>query len=234
MMSLAIIPARAGSKRLPGKNIRPFLGMPLIQWTIAFAQRAQCFSRIVVSTDSDEIAQCAQDAGLVVPERRPELLAGDTATSVDVALHALAQAELAADASFDLVALLQPTSPLRDLRRWTAAFCLLETGKCEAVVGVSPAGVNQAHVIAMDSEGVLSPWTSPRSPRTRPHEIGPIVAVNGSLYLISANTLRRERTFFPRGARAVICDQAWEAIDIDTEADWIAAEALARNHGITE
>src|SRR4051794_801209 len=111
MNSLAIIPARAGSKRLPGKNVKPFLGKPLIQWTIAFAQRAQCFSSIVVSTDSDEIAQCAEQAGLPVPERRPPDLAVDSASSVDVALYSLARIELATGTPFESVALLQPTSP---------------------------------------------------------------------------------------------------------------------------
>src|SRR4051812_324356 len=118
MRTLAIIPARAGSKRLIGKNLKPFLGKPLIQWTVAFAQRAKCFSQIVVSTDSDEIAQCAEEAGLPVPGRRPSYLAGDSTTSVDVALHVLTQSELQVGATFDCVALLQPTSPLRDLQRW--------------------------------------------------------------------------------------------------------------------
>ena len=234
MKVLAIIPARAGSKRLPGKNTRPFLGRPMIHWSIAFARSESRFSATIVSTDSDAIARCAEDAGLRVGERRPAHLAGDSAASVDVALHALAQAEQTAGESFDCVALLQPTSPLRDPRRWTAAFQLLEDDECEAVVGVSPARHHPAHIFAMAPGGALTPWGPAESLRTPSRKFSPAVAVNGSLYLIRAVALKSEQTFFPTHTCGVLCDLPWEAVDIDTEADWVAAEALARHYGIRE
>jgi CMP-N-acetylneuraminic acid synthetase len=230
--TLAIIPARGGSRRLPGKNLKPFLGRPLIQWTVEFALRVQLFSRIVVSTDSDSVAQCAADAGVPVRERRPAELATDAARSVDVAIHELARADAEAESPFDLVALLQPTSPLRNPAHWSASLSRIAAGECAAVVGVSAARPHPAHAFTMSAGGELTPWAAGKLLRQPAQELEPAVAVNGSLYVITAETLRREQTFFPPGVRAALCAEPWEGIDLDTEADWVAAEAVARFYGV--
>ncbi len=118
--TLAIVTARAGSKRLPNKNHRPFLGKPLVLWTIEFALNYKGFDLVLVSTDSIEVADLGRAAGAYVPWMRPPELASDTSTSVDVVMHAV-DAMNAEGRLFDRVALLQPTSPVRDVTRWDAA-----------------------------------------------------------------------------------------------------------------
>ena len=108
MIDVAIIPARGGSKRLPNKNLRIIGGKPMIAWTIEAALFSKCFKRVVVSTDNDLIADAARFSGAEVPFMRPKELASDTATAMDVALHAIDQLGCP-----DFFAFLQPTSPLR-------------------------------------------------------------------------------------------------------------------------
>jgi CMP-N,N'-diacetyllegionaminic acid synthase len=224
--TLAIIPARGGSKRLPGKNVRPFLGRPLIHWTIEFARSVKQFDAVVVSTDSDEIAACCDAAGLFVGERRAADLATDTATSVDVALDALQKAE-GAGQQFDYVALLQPTTPLRDVGRWNQAFALMEHPATDAVIGVSPVTDHPFHVFTPDAELGLTPWCDMSARSLRAQDLPRAVVVNGALYVVRSAVLKATRTFFPPATKMVMCDAPLELIDIDTEADWVAAEALA-------
>lgn len=228
MRTLAIIPARGGSKRIPGKNLRPFLGRPLLQWSIEFARRVPDFARVVVSTDDAQIAaHCQREAAEV--QLRPAELASDTAASVDVALHVLATLE-ASGQSFDAVALLQPTSPVRDIARWRAAFDLIARG-ADAVIGVSPAQTHPLHVFRTGPGGQLAPWSDASGLQLRSQDLPPAVSVNGSLYLIRSAQLREHCTFFPGDTRGVMCDGPCEDLDLDTEADWIAAEALAAHYG---
>ena len=228
LRTLAIIPARGGSKRIPGKNLRPFLGRPLIHWSIEFARRVPGFGRIVVSTDDADIAaHCRGEAAEV--QLRPAELATDTAASVDVALHVLATLEASGE-SFDALALLQPTSPVRDVARWRAAFDLMGRGAA-AAIGVSPVHTHPLHVFRTGPDGRLEPWSDASGLRLRSQDLPPAVAVNGSLYLIRNSQLRAHRTFFPGDTRGILCDGPCEDLDLDTEADWIAAEALAAHYG---
>ena len=122
---LAIVPARGGSKRLPGKNIKVLNGKPLIQWTIESALGIDDISRVMVSTDSQEIADIALQSGAEVPFLRPKELATDTSSSSVVIEHALnyykSQGEI-----FDYVLLLQPTSPMRNKKHNEQAIALLK------------------------------------------------------------------------------------------------------------
>ena len=131
MNVLALIPARGGSKGLPRKNLLPLCGRPLVQWSVDTALSCTAIDSVVVSTDDDEIASIAVTAGAEVPFLRPAYLAGDTASSVDVIIHALDFLE-SQGRLFDLVLLLEPTSPLRQLsmsnrpqdsRNWCILSC---------------------------------------------------------------------------------------------------------------
>lgn len=230
MKTLALIPARGGSRRLPGKNVRPFLGRPLVQWSVRFALELALFDRVVVSTDDEAIARCALEAGAEVPSLRPADLASDTATSSSVAAHVL-QREQAAGRSYDWIALLQPTSPLREAARWQAALALAQQDTCDAVVGVSAVRDHPQHVFRMGADGALSPWQDAAGLCLRTQDLPPAVRVNGSLYLVRVSTLLSQDTFFPPATRGIACDQPWEDVDIDTEADWVVAEALGRHYG---
>jgi len=230
LKTLAIIPARGGSKRLPGKNVRSFLGVPLIGWSISFALKLDRFDKVVVSTDSDEIASASRSAGIDVPYLRPAALASDTSSSADVVLDILAR-ERQSQRSYDLVALLQPTSPVREPSRWSEAFAYIDRGDCDAVIGVAPAHAHPFHVFYWEEGGKLRPFGDPQGVRLRSQDLPPAVYVAGNMYLIRSAVLEGQGTFFPPRTVGVLCDQPCEAFDIDTEADWVAAEALARHYG---
>ncbi len=136
---LFLIPARGGSKGLPGKNIRPLLGKPLIGWTIETAKKVcgKVNGRVAVSTDSKEIADVAHFFNAEVPFLRPAELAKDTSTSMDVVLHALDHFEKRGD-TFDYVCMLEATSPQRDENDILDALQLLQKTKgAESIVGIS-------------------------------------------------------------------------------------------------
>ena len=112
--AIAIIPARAGSKGLPGKNVRPLCGKPMIAWTIETALSSRYLDEVMVSTDGEEIARIATSLGAAVPVARPPELATDTATTLAAVEHVLDYYRREQVKEFDLVVLLEPTSPLRE------------------------------------------------------------------------------------------------------------------------
>ncbi|WP_375598341.1 cytidylyltransferase domain-containing protein [Devosia sp. Naph2] len=230
MSTLAIIPARGGSKRLPGKNIRPFAGTPLIAWSIRFAQAYPGFDRVAVSTDSTEIAAVSAAAGTEVTRLRPVHLATDTATTISVVLDVLTH-EASEGRRYDTVALLQPTSPMRLARRWDEAFALLEDPGLDAVIGVSPVRTHPFHTFTFGS-GALVPLHDRETLKQRSQDLPMVVAVAGNLYLARTSALVSHQTFFPKSTAGVLCDEPFETIDIDDELDWIVAETIANRYGI--
>lgn len=223
MKILALIPARGGSKRLPGKNIKPLGGQPLIAWTIRAAFDSGVCSAVRVSTDDEAIATVARAYGADVPSLRPAELATDTAGSVDVALHALETYE-AEHGQVDGLLLLQPTSPFRTaqtIRRGVALFA--ETGGRQAVVSVSPAASHPAWCFRT-TPGSMSPFLGWDAIGRRSQDLEPAWALNGAFYLISPERLRVRRSFLSPDTRPFVMDEAREAIDIDTPSDWVVAE----------
>lgn len=219
LRTLAIVPARGGSKRVLGKNVRSLLGTPLIGWTAAFTQSVDHFTTTVISTDAPDIERIAVGAGLQSLGLRPAELANDTATSVDVALHALGLAEAGDAEPYDMVALLQPTTPWRLAARWDAAFAMMADTDVPAVVGVGPMSQSPYHSFTRASDGTLTALFDDHL-KSRSQDLPQTVVVNGALYLIRADVLRATRGFFPAGAKSVLCETALENIDIDTEDDW--------------
>ncbi|WP_179958352.1 acylneuraminate cytidylyltransferase family protein [Chitinimonas arctica] len=225
MRVLAVIPARGGSKRLPGKNTRPLFDKPLIAWTISFAQTIPWFSDIQLSTDSAEIAEVGRHAGLDVSRLRPAELAQDKTASLDVVLELLDYLSKVGR-EFDAVALLQPTTPVRFQTRWQSAFDLLAEEDCDGVIGVSMASTHPYLAYREGTSGCLEAWVDNSTGITRSQDYPPAYAVNGALYLTKVRTLREQGTFTPKRCRSVLCSEAVENIDIDTLFDWRVAELL--------
>ena len=221
MKFLALVAARGGSKRLPGKNIRLLGGRPLINWTIGLADRIGSSADVLVSTDDQEIASVSAAAGAWVPWLRPEHLASDRASSVDVLLHALDYYE-SVRGRVDGLILLQPTSPFRRLSTVLKGMSKFEERSKPAVVGVSPAATHPALCFRLQN-GALAPYHED-SVATRSQDSSPAVEVNGLLYIISPDQLRAEKTFFPKNAVPVVTQDDIEALDIDTQWDWLCAE----------
>ncbi|KRB51007.1 hypothetical protein ASE04_13930 [Rhizobium sp. Root708] len=222
MSLLFLIPARGGSKRVPGKNIRELGGQPLISWTIDLAKRVGLSADVLVSTDDPDIASIATEAGAWVPWLRPQHLSTDTATSLEVALHALDFYE-SERGPVEAVVLLQPTSPFRQLSTVCEGLRLFRDLGERPVVGVSPAATHPAWCFRIQ-EGKLMPYADGKGLLQRSQDLPQVYEISGALYIISAMQLRAERTFFPHNAVPVVSDSDVENLDIDTEWDWLCAE----------
>ena len=215
---LALIPARGGSKGLPGKNIRPLAGKPLLAWTVEAALQAAAPDRVVLSSDDEAIMAAARDCGCEVPFRRPAALATDTASSLDVVLHALDELP-----GFDVLLLLQPTSPLRTAADIDAACALFERQGALSCVSVSPVAQSPYWMYTLDAQQGLSPLLPLPEGITRRQDLPPVVALNGAIYLADIPWLKRTRSFVGEGSVAYTMPRE-RSLDIDTEADWRALE----------
>jgi len=225
MKVLAVIPARGGSKGLPGKNIRDLAGMPLVAWTIEAAQASRCIDRLILSSDDDEIVQVARRWGCDVPFVRGEDLATDEATTVDVVLDSLRRCP-----GYDWVVVLQPTSPLRtteDIDR-----CLLECLDQGASVGVSvcEATVSPYWMFSRDGQGQLQTLLPMPQGATRRQDLPNAYQLNGAVYVASCNWLRVNANFITPGTYAYVMPQS-RSIDIDNPMDFFFAEQLLSGLG---
>jgi N-acylneuraminate cytidylyltransferase/CMP-N,N'-diacetyllegionaminic acid synthase len=227
---LGLIPARGGSKGLPGKNIRPLCGKPLIAWTISAAKAASCIDRIVVSTDDAAIAEVARRAGAEVPFRRPSELATDTASSIDVIIHAVDTLAQGGQA-FDIVVLLEPTSPLRAASDIDEAVeRLIQTG-AGAVVSVCRAvNLHPAFMFHRNTDGRLRPFLDRQPTGLRRQDIDPVFFLDGTLYVSRVDVLRNKRSFYHEDTVAFEVPK-WKSLEIDDVDDFIMVEALMANRG---
>lgn len=224
MRILALITARGGSKRLPGKNIRNLGDKPLIVWTIDVAKDIPEICDILVSTDDTEIATVCSAAGAYVPWLRPPELAIDTASSVDVALHALNWYE-AKKGVVDGLLLLQPTSPFRSKKTVHKGIELFMKYDKQPVLGVSPALTHPMWALKMEGE-YLIPFIQEHAIGIRSQDLPPAYVVNGSFYLITPTELRSGRTFFGAMTVPLLIESSQEVLDIDTAWDWLLAESV--------
>lgn len=222
MRILAFIAARGGSKRLPGKNIRPLGGRPLIVWSIDVAKDISDICDILVSTDDSVIAKVAKDAEALVPWLRPADLATDAATSVDVCLHALDWYE-AEKGGVDGLMLLQPTSPFRSRETVLRGIELFRKNQCRYVIGVSPAKSHPMWCFRLEGD-YLSPFVEGKGINIRSQDLPLAFAINGAFYLIAPDDLRKQKSFYSKNMLPLVIDDLEESIDIDTESDWKEAE----------
>lgn len=229
---LAIIPARGGSKRLPGKNARLLGGRPLISWSIDIALHAGVFCDVMLTTDDEELANIGLADGALVPWLRPAALATDTATTSDVLQHALAWYE-AERGRVSGVVLLQPTCPLRrnaSLAGALARYLAQPDGADkQTVVSVSPCSVPPEWCFRIeDGDGALRPILGWSELGKRSQDLAAAFRLNGSLYIASSETIRAGRPLVGPGSLAFLMEGQEEAVDIDTEDDWRLAESFLR------
>lgn len=226
MRILALILARGGSKRVPGKNLRLLGDKPLVTWSIDVAQAIPEICDILVSTDSAAIASVSSQAGALVPWLRPDTLATDTSSSVDAALHALDWYELEKGA-VDGILLLQPTSPFRTKETLRKGIALFSNNQQRAVLAVSPAHTHPMWAFRLEKNGLV-PFMQENGLLVRYQDLPPAYEVNGGLYLVRPAELREFRSFIGVNAAPLIVESPQEAMDIDTEWDFKMAEAVLK------
>ena len=224
MDPLVIITARGDSKGVPDKNIKLLGGKPLIAYTIEAALGVFPAERIIVSTDSEKIKQAAEKCGIEVPFLRPAELATDTASSYDVILHAMDQANQLG-IIYDTVILLQPTSPFRNAQHIRGALALLREND-DMVVSVKVSEENPYYsLFEENSDGYLS--RSKEGSFTRRQDCPNVFSYNGAIYVMRAESLRKETIgSFKKVRKYVMSDL--ESLDIDTPLDWKLAELIMK------
>jgi N-acylneuraminate cytidylyltransferase len=226
MKILALIPARGGSKRLPGKNIRELGGRPLINWSIETAKAISEVCDIIVSTDDPAIAAIAQDAGIEVPWMRPTSLAKDDSTSVDVALHAL-KCYQGDSSDIDGILLLQPTTPFRTVEMISEGIELFRSSSMKSVVGVSKLDKPIEWTFKIEN-GFLKPvfdWESLKLPS---QEFSTSYMINGSFYLVNPNVLIESKSFIQPFTVPLQVKNVMSQLDIDTLEDFRLAESYLK------
>lgn len=229
MANIAIIPARGGSKRLPGKNIRILGGKPLIAWTIEAALASECFDQVIVSTDDEEIANIAKANGAMVPYLRPAEISGDNATSNDVIAHIVNWLEADSSQYIETVTLLQPTSPFRNSSHIKDSFNLFRALNADGVVSVGECDVRLELCNSLPDDHSMQGFLQENVRRTQ--DMDKMYEINGAIYLFKRSAVGNLAALYSDKLRtfAYVMD-ALVSVDIDTEQDFLWAEFLLINN----
>lgn len=220
MKTIAIITARGGSKRIPKKNIKDFCGEPIIAYSIKAAMQAAYFDEIMVSTDSEEIADTARKYGASVPFMRSERTSNDYAVTADVMEEVLAEYDRRGK-SFDAFCCIYPTAPFVTAEKLVRAMELYQATAADAVVTVVPYSFppQRAFVIR---EGYVR-YQYPENERVRSQDLEPVYHDCGQFYLCSTEKFRQHHTLILPASLPFVVPES-EVQDIDTEEDWQLAE----------
>lgn len=221
---LAVIPARGGSKRIPHKNIRALYGKPLIAYTIDAALKSNLFARVVISTDSPEIAEIAQTYGGEIPFLRAAELANDTAPVSLATLDMLERLDAETE-PFDAVAQLMPNCPFRTDADIVDSYQEFQKTGAQAQISVTRFGwQNPWWALRRDEQKHIKPFFE-KEYHTRSQDLPELFCPTGALWWANANALRAAKTFYT--GQETGWEIAWQhGLDIDTMADWNMAEAL--------
>ena len=221
MKTLAIITARGGSKRIPKKNIKEFCGKPIIAYSIRAAIESKAFDEVMVSTDSEEIAQIAKEYGASVPFMRSEDTSNDFATTADVILEVINEYEKQGKV-FDYVACIYPTAPFVTAKKLSEAKELIKKEKADALLSVVKYDFppQRAFVIR---DGMVK-YQYPEYERARSQDLEPIYHDCGQFYICSCEGLKEHHSMIlPHTVPYIVPEE--EVQDIDTMSDWVIAEA---------
>lgn len=217
---LAIIPARAGSKRLPKKNCLPLCGKPLIAWSIEAAKKSQYLNHIVVSSDDETILTIASELE-VEALQRPSEFAQDTSSTIDVIKHVLHH-----HANYEYIVLLQPTSPLRTSQHIDQAIELLHEKNADAIISVSPTAHSPLWCNTLPKDKSMSHFLSDELKTKRSQDLPTYYQLNGAIYICKTSALLKENSLFLKeNIFAYVMDKK-SSVDIDDELDFLFAQTI--------
>ena len=221
---LVIIPARGGSKRLPRKNLLDLCGKPLIAWSIEAALKSKYISKVIVSSDDEEILNIAKEykADFI---KRPDELASDTATTFDALKHTLENVE-----KYDYVVLLQPTSPLRTEKHIDEAIELLKEKNADAIISVCEMEHSPLWSNTLDEDLNMSNFLRDEVLNKRSQDLPKYYRLNGAIYICKTDKLLQNESFFLKEKIYAYKMNKKDSVDIDEEIDFIIAEKLMQHN----
>lgn len=215
---LAIIPARGGSKGLPGKNSLFFCGKPLLAWSIEQALKSKYIDQVLVSTDSKKIAAIARKFGAEVPFLRPRAISGSSAKTIDAVFHAV-DALKNKDRHFDHIILLQPTSPLRSEKDIDQAIEEFFKKKAQSIISVCKTEHSPLWAGVLPKDLSMKDFIKPRVADKPRQSLPDYYRINGAIYFSSIDYLRRNKGFLGELTVAFVMPRE-RSIDIDTQLDF--------------
>ncbi|MGB3775793.1 MAG: acylneuraminate cytidylyltransferase family protein [Leeuwenhoekiella sp.] len=229
MKILGIIPARGGSKGVPGKNKKLLAGKPLVGYSIEEGLNCKHLDHLIVSTEDPEIAQISRDYGLEVPFMRPMNLASDSASSIDLVIHALAFFE-SQQMHYDAICLLQPTVPFREAALIDAAIKKFKSEDTDSLISVRevPHQFNPYWVFEKEDTNLLSGSKKDVPLISRRQELPAAFYRDGSIYLTKTEIIKSQRSFLGERINYIISDNT-DYVNIDTMEDWDKAVDLTKN-----
>jgi len=228
---LALIPARAGSKGLPQKNILPLANKSLIAWSINAAKNSRYVDKLIISTDDDNIADVARSYGCEVPFIRPDHLATDEASTIDVIMHAVSYFD-----DYDYLVLLEPTSPLRETNDIDSALEMLcqNRARADSIVSVSKVeATHPAFSVKIADDGLIRPYAGDEFKIIRRQDLSPLYFFEGTVYISDVKQLLLKKTFYHDRTMPYVVPR-WKSIEIDERIDMICCEALIKNKHLLE
>lgn len=228
MKILAVIPARGGSKGVPGKNKKLLNGKPLIHYSIDAALHCKYISEVLVTTDDDEIIKISKSLGANVPFKRPEHLAEDTTPTLPVLQHAIAFLKEEGK-EFDAICLLQPTSPFRPKGFLDKALKTFQEKQTDSLVSVLevPHQYNPHWTFEANEKGILHIATGEKQIISRRQELPKAYHRDGSIYITKTNVIESQNSLYGQSISYIVSDIAYY-VNIDTLEDWQQAEKLAK------
>lgn len=212
---------------MPGKNIKPLCGKPLIGWTIEQARASKHITEIFVSTDSREIADVAESFGVSVPELRPAELASDTASSASFILYTLEKLQREGQ-EFDYIVLLEPTSPLREVEDIDRSIELLAAdSRADSIVGVCKTECAHPVFLTRIEEGLLRPYIGDME-AVRRQELDELYFFEGTVYVSRVNAFFEKKAFYHDKTLPYLVPK-WKSFEIDDSEDWFIIESILKN-----
>lgn len=227
---LALIPARGGSKGLPGKNIRMLADKPLIAWSIECARRCTYLDYVLVSTDDKKIADVARKFKAEVPFLRPAEYAQDNSPTIDVITHAMDFVSNTLGQQFELVLLLQPTSPLRSTEDIQEALKLLSDKRARAIVSVCEMEHPPLWSNVLPPDKCMKDFLRPEVKNTRRQDYPTYYRLNGAIFLGDWDYIKANRGFLGEDTYAYVMPRD-RSFDIDNELDLSIVEAIIKKRG---
>ena len=221
---LAVILARGGSKRLPGKNILDLAGKPLIAWSIEAGLNSKYIDKVVVSSDSDQILNISKKYGTKIV-KRPSALASDTATSFDAIKHTID----IRDEKFDFVILLQPTSPLRNNGHIDEALELLIKKNADAIISVTETDHSPLWADTLPKDRSMVNFLKNGVLNKRSQDLVKHYRINGAIYICRTEKLLEEKSFFLKGNIYAYQMDRESSVDIDEKIDFQLANLIIEN-----